>query len=472
MPEIVMYWDENNFLGDPVSGIRISNDSEVEIPAQACGFRLGKVGEPWTEPWYFAPPGSPDAVFSFQGIEYASDFVSTSPSAIEARGPVGGCAGGSGAYLFVTPLNSLGPAGSNPVLNGAGSFHANFTLESDIEWLNSAGAVIEVELPDPPIEEIELPPEFFEDVPSVKGCVRDSDGDLHCPLDTDSSGRPAGAPLPQAGGIALLIGRNRGILPHVGRATALAGTPNIIPSGQSLEVPCPSELHLTATFFKASGFDPAIVFYRFVFAHGPVSTRFSTLVDQDGPNPVFHSVPIPLPTPNSSPSQGGVGSASTDIAVYEPPIDPTGPSAGGVSDVGSLQIEPLPENEHKGSVRVEILNVLDGILASGWASYHIVCSVGSDRPRVTPGLIGPSVVSLQAAINPWLLEKGTVPLSIDGKFGPSTAAAVRDFQRAQELVADGFVGPKTWRALLTRSTFADKCDHDPLGHRSHTEVLN
>ncbi|HJP95522.1 MAG TPA: N-acetylmuramoyl-L-alanine amidase [Pyrinomonadaceae bacterium] len=59
------------------------------------------------------------------------------------------------------------------------------------------------------------------------------------------------------------------------------------------------------------------------------------------------------------------------------------------------------------------------------------------RPTLRRGARGDLVKTVQAKIR----------IDVDGKFGPRTEAAVRQFQRDHDLVPDGIVGPKTWHAL-------------------------
>lgn len=58
------------------------------------------------------------------------------------------------------------------------------------------------------------------------------------------------------------------------------------------------------------------------------------------------------------------------------------------------------------------------------------------------GSTGPRVRQVQEK-----LRASGSTVSVDGTFGPKTRAAVKKFQRAKRLLADGIVGPRTWTAL-------------------------
>lgn len=64
------------------------------------------------------------------------------------------------------------------------------------------------------------------------------------------------------------------------------------------------------------------------------------------------------------------------------------------------------------------------------------------RISVHLGARGQTVVTLQRDLN-----RHGIRLAVDGIFGAGTDAAVRRFQAMHGLVADGIVGPLTWRAL-------------------------
>jgi len=67
------------------------------------------------------------------------------------------------------------------------------------------------------------------------------------------------------------------------------------------------------------------------------------------------------------------------------------------------------------------------------------------RDTIRKGAKGPTVVEAQGL----LLRAGySLPKhGADGSFGAETEAAVKAFQQAHGLMADGIVGPKTWAAL-------------------------
>jgi peptidoglycan hydrolase-like protein with peptidoglycan-binding domain len=63
-------------------------------------------------------------------------------------------------------------------------------------------------------------------------------------------------------------------------------------------------------------------------------------------------------------------------------------------------------------------------------------------PTLRFGDSGESVRVLQR-----ILRSNGYPVTVDGSFGALTESAVKAFQTRRGLVADGVVGPKTWREL-------------------------
>ena len=67
---------------------------------------------------------------------------------------------------------------------------------------------------------------------------------------------------------------------------------------------------------------------------------------------------------------------------------------------------------------------------------------------VRRGDCGEGVRQVQDQLN----YKLSSSLSVDGRFGPGTEGAVRDFQASVGLPVDGVVGPSTWVALTDDGT--------------------
>jgi peptidoglycan hydrolase-like protein with peptidoglycan-binding domain len=88
-----------------------------------------------------------------------------------------------------------------------------------------------------------------------------------------------------------------------------------------------------------------------------------------------------------------------------------------------------------------------GALASEQEVRARTQTVAPEGVNLRRGARGPEVEALQRALN----ERGAnPPLEVDGRFGPLTAGAVREYQRANPpLATDGVVGPRT-RASLAR----------------------
>lgn len=107
-------------------------------------------------------------------------------------------------------------------------------------------------------------------------------------------------------------------------------------------------------------------------------------------------------------------------------------------------------NPHDKHVHVSVLGGDPGGVGDRGGSWAIGPTVPDDgalepayRPILRRGDRGIDVKILQELLIEWGAQ-----IKSDSDFGPRTEAAVRAFQKASGLVADGIVGAYTWRALL------------------------
>ncbi|MGW7008004.1 peptidoglycan-binding domain-containing protein [Streptomyces sp. NPDC054933] len=74
------------------------------------------------------------------------------------------------------------------------------------------------------------------------------------------------------------------------------------------------------------------------------------------------------------------------------------------------------------------------------AHAMVACAYYDGKDVTSRGDMGKRVQEVQCLLDYW-------GYNVDGDFGPATERAVRAFQGARQLHADGIVGPRTWKAL-------------------------
>lgn len=78
---------------------------------------------------------------------------------------------------------------------------------------------------------------------------------------------------------------------------------------------------------------------------------------------------------------------------------------------------------------------------------------GRSWPQYRSGSRGESVKSIQ-----YLLGAANLRVAVDGIFGPATERAVEQFQAAKGLTVDGIVGPATWEGLVVTVRLGSRGD--------------
>ncbi len=124
-----------------------------------------------------------------------------------------------------------------------------------------------------------------------------------------------------------------------------------------------------------------------------------------------------------------------------------GNPVGGV--ITALKLDGLYGPKTEAAVRIAQFRYLlfqDGIAGPlTWRSLKANTALINQLPIVRRGDQGNDVTVLQTTLDP----KDVGP--IDAIFGPRTEAAVKAYQAASKIYADGIVGPKTWAALEKRA---------------------
>ncbi|HEX8698370.1 MAG TPA: peptidoglycan-binding protein, partial [Myxococcaceae bacterium] len=103
-------------------------------------------------------------------------------------------------------------------------------------------------------------------------------------------------------------------------------------------------------------------------------------------------------------------------------------------------------------------------ISSAAAPSTLAAASSRSQPTLKLGASGPAVKTLQQA----LASAGFSPGAADGQFGPKTDAAVKSFQRAKGLVADGIVGPKTWAKLTAAPAAGSSGGSGPTLKQGHS----
>jgi len=111
---------------------------------------------------------------------------------------------------------------------------------------------------------------------------------------------------------------------------------------------------------------------------------------------------------------------------------------------GSASIRQTAVDNYIGGVQVD----LDEAMTDEYGQWPAASTVPqpANLPILREGSTGAAVILMQRS----LMLAGQVPGAQDGTFGPRTLAALRAFQSAHGLAADGICGPHTWGALVAR----------------------
>jgi hypothetical protein len=144
-------------------------------------------------------------------------------------------------------------------------------------------------------------------------------------------------------------------------------------------------------------------------------------------------------TSTTSEAPGTTGAAVVETTEAAPPTEPA-------TTAPEEETETTEPTDAEPATTGSTEDTVTGSGPTGTIVYDLssdpTCTIGQ---TLRQGSSGPQVQCVQERLNE--VTVGGEPLPEDGFYGEQTAAAVRAFQEANELTADGIVGPTTGGAL-------------------------
>lgn len=132
---------------------------------------------------------------------------------------------------------------------------------------------------------------------------------------------------------------------------------------------------------------------------------------------------------------------SDDNAMVNPGLGMVASMVAGWLGLGLGWIPMIAPGWGEPGVRIAVAPAGTEIATVAWSDQR--WPEASTAPNLGPGSRGAEVARLQT----WLQTAGYVGITVDGVYGPTTAAIVAEFQQDQGLEVDGRVGPQTWSTL-------------------------
>lgn len=176
---------------------------------------------------------------------------------------------------------------------------------------------------------------------------------------------------------------------------------------------------------------------------------------RDGGRTATPTIPVPSqPASRTILSQGDRGA---DVRAVQQQLADLGFNPGPVDGIyGPLTVDAVERFQR--AARIGVDGVVGPVTRSAFTTFNAPSGViehgaPSDEPDEREALFTRESRRMLRYLRPMMRGEDVIEVQekvgalVDGTFGPNTERSVMDFQRRNNLTADGIVGPRTWAAL-------------------------